>query len=330
MKRYEYFESTTQGSFDGVQETIQAILEGLAYLGQSKNFESGANGYQATDLSARVWYSHLTKYNQDNQEDHYEIREIKTKYGTVYQVLKNGKIQKKASEELQKSKVMETVGMMAELTPELIKTLVGIDDIEVLMDDGSTKLQKAGAGFWLLLSVLPPDKLKDILKSAKLAQHSNKAFDAVKLTEKEWNALKALDKANDAIKVEKNTGKVIGQLGKLTDDEVKAVNKLVGEGKTVEIIPVDPNSIIKTPDFKIDSVLTELKTLSNPNTNTGMKRIQEAFKQNTNNVIINGIDAGLTKEQAKEILSRAAGKFSNGKFPGKVEIWTVEGIIKSN
>lgn len=220
LKRYEYFERSTQGSFDGVQETIQAILEGLSYLGQSKNFENGASGYQVADLSASAWYTHLTKYNQANQEDQYEIREIKTNYGTVYQVLKNGKVQKKASEELQKSKVMETVGMMAELTPELIKTLVGIDDVEVLMDDGSTKLQKSEAGIWLLLSALPPDKIKDILKSAKLAQHSNKAFDSIRLTEKEWEKLKALDKANDAIKIEKKIP--IKKLDSLPDNVTKS------------------------------------------------------------------------------------------------------------
>ncbi|MGX7417391.1 hypothetical protein ACWOFR_01165 [Carnobacterium gallinarum] len=57
-----------------------------------------------------------------------------------------------------------------------------------------------------------------ILKSAKLAQHSNKAFDAVKLTEKEWNALKVLDKSSNAIKIEKKlviVGDDMGKMGKL-------------------------------------------------------------------------------------------------------------------
>lgn len=217
LKRYDYFEGTTQGTFDGVEETVQAILEGLSYLGQQKNFESGASGYQVTDLSTSSWYNHLTNYNQANQEDRYEIREIKTKYGTVYQVLKNGKVQKKASADLQKSKVMETVGMMAELTPELIKILVGIDDIEVLMDDGSTTLQKSEAGIWILLSVLPPDKIKDVLKSAKLAKHSNKSFDSIRLTEKQWDKLKALDKSTDAVKVKKE-GKIIVKSGQSIAD----------------------------------------------------------------------------------------------------------------
>ncbi|HAK1145861.1 TPA: hypothetical protein H1552_002815, partial [Listeria monocytogenes] len=135
------------------------------------------------------------------------------------------------------------------------------------------------------------------------------------------NATKAAEEASGA------KGKLIGNLDGLTKEEINAVDILRSQGKNVEIIPVDPKARIKTPDFKIDGVRTELKTLANPNTNTGMKRIQEAFKQNTNDVIINGIDAGLTKSQAEEILARAAGKYPNGKFPGKVEIWTKEGTI---
>lgn len=217
LKRYEQFERQTHGIFDTVYKTIRAILQGLAYLGDSKNFESGSNGYKGAGFSTSSWYKQLTNYNQVNQEDRYEIREIKTKYGTIYQVLKNGEVQKKASADLQNSKVMETVGMMAELTPELIKTLVGIDDIEVLMDDGSTTLQKSGASFWLLLSVLPPDKIKDVLKSAKLAKQSNKAFDSVRLTEKQRDKLKALDKSTDAVKVKKE-GKIIVKSGQSIAD----------------------------------------------------------------------------------------------------------------
>ncbi|MBU5363428.1 hypothetical protein KQI58_20610 [Enterococcus raffinosus] len=135
-----------------------------------------------------------------------------------------------------------------------------------------------------------------------------------------------------AKKVTKKTvkkGKLIGKLAGLTKEEKKAVEILRSRGKNVEIIPVDPKAKIKTPDFKINGVKTELKTLVNPNTNTGMKRIQEAFKQNTKNVIINGTDAGLTKKQAEEILSRAAGKYPNKKFPGKVEIWIKDGSVIS-
>jgi hypothetical protein len=126
-----------------------------------------------------------------------------------------------------------------------------------------------------------------------------------------------------------NTGKLIGSIDGLTDAEKKVVNDLLEQGKNVEIIPKDPNSLVKTPDFKIDGIKTELKSLVNPNTNTGMKRIQEAFKQGAENVIIDGREAGLTIEQAQEILSRASGKYPNGAFPGQVEIWTPWGVVKN-
>ncbi|MGX7418011.1 AHH domain-containing protein [Carnobacterium gallinarum] len=211
LKRYEYFENTTQGSFDEVYETIVAITEALAFMGESKNFAGGSKGYNEVDFSSLGWHQQLDKYNQANEEDHYEIRETKTKYGTFYQVLKNGKVQKEASEALQSSELLDALGGMAKLTPEILKILVGLDDVEILLDDGSTKVQKMGAGFWLLLSVLPPDKIKDILKSAKLAKKSGKALDGIHITEKQWKEYKALDKSATTL------GRLVpGEVGKVT------------------------------------------------------------------------------------------------------------------
>ncbi len=98
LKRYEQFENQTRGNFDNVHETIRAILQGLAYLGNSKNFESGANGYHALNLNTLEWYQKLESYNSENKKDRYELKEVKTKYGTFYQVLKNGEIDKEATE----------------------------------------------------------------------------------------------------------------------------------------------------------------------------------------------------------------------------------------
>ena len=109
-------------------------------------------------------------------------------------MLKNGKVQKEASEALQYSELLDALGGMAKLTPEILKILVGLDDVEILLDDGSTTVQKMGSSIWILLSVLPPDKIKDILKSAKLAKNSGKALDGIHITEKQWKEYKALDK----------------------------------------------------------------------------------------------------------------------------------------
>ncbi|WP_432777219.1 hypothetical protein AAFJ72_17470 [Brevibacillus gelatini] len=125
----------------------------------------------------------------------------------------------------------------------------------------------------------------------------------------------------------KGTGKITGSLNGLTDAEKKVVNDLTASGKNVEVIPKDPNAKVKTPDFKVDGVKTELKTLENPNVNTGITRIQKGLKQGAETVIIDARDAGLTANQAKEIINRASGTYPNKSIPGKVEIWTNEGTI---
>jgi len=120
-----------------------------------------------------------------------------------------------------------------------------------------------------------------------------------------------------------------GEVGKYIDDttdtltkaEQQVVDDLVNQGKTVERIPVNPKIEGGTPDFSVDGVKTELKTLENANTNTGMKRIQKGFSQGAESVIIDARTSGLTKAQAEEIIARAKGKYPNGKLPGTVEIW---------
>ena len=122
-------------------------------------------------------------------------------------------------------------------------------------------------------------------------------------------------------------GKVSGSLNGLTEAERKVINDLVSKGKNVEVIPKDPKAKVKTPDFKVDGIKTELKTLENPNLNTGITRIQKGFKQGTETIILDARVAGLTAEQAKQIINRVSGTYSNKTIPGKVEIWTNDGII---
>jgi len=113
----------------------------------------------------------------------------------------------------------------------------------------------------------------------------------------------------------------------MTISERRVVDDLVAQGKTVERVPKDPNAIDKSPDYLVDGVKTELKTLQNANTNTGMKRIQEGFKQGAETVIIDARGAGLTDSQAIEIINRASGKYQNGQIPGNVEIWIDNNVI---
>ncbi len=120
-------------------------------------------------------------------------------------------------------------------------------------------------------------------------------------------------------------GTLTGKLDGLTSDERKMVDELLNAGYNVEIIPRDPNK--KTPDFLINGVKTELKTLNGTSLNTPVTRIQEAFKQGAEVVIIDGRKSGLTLEQANTVIERILGKYG-GELPGEVQIWTTEGIIR--
>lgn len=122
-------------------------------------------------------------------------------------------------------------------------------------------------------------------------------------------------------------GKFIGNVNELKPAERRVANDLIAEGKTVERIPESTKHGEKTPDFKVDGVLTELKSLQNPNVNTGVGRIKDGFKQLAEKVIIDGREAGLTKEQAQQILERAKGTYPDQQIPGEVEIWINNGKV---
>ena len=124
----------------------------------------------------------------------------------------------------------------------------------------------------------------------------------------------------------KGVGILTGSLDKLTPAERTMVNDLLGQGKSVEIVPRSNVQGVKTPDFKVNGVLTELKSLEGTSLNTPVTRIQKGFSQGAQTVIIDGRATGLTAEQANTVINRINGIYVNG-VPGKIEIWTNEGII---
>lgn len=72
---------------------------------------------------------------------------------------------------------------------------------------------------------------------------------------------------------------------------------------------------------------TIMKEIENTNVNTGITRIQDGFDQGAQNVIIDGRSAGLTTDQANQILNRTTGIYESKALPGQVEIWTNDGVI---
>ena len=121
-------------------------------------------------------------------------------------------------------------------------------------------------------------------------------------------------------------GNLTGSTDGLTVDEKIMVEDLLNSGKDVEIIPRSDQQGVKTPDFLVDGVKTELKTLNGTSMNTPVSKIQKAFGQGADTVIIDARKTGITIEDANTILNRAAGTYG-GELPGTVEIWTNDGIV---
>ena len=122
------------------------------------------------------------------------------------------------------------------------------------------------------------------------------------------------------------TGVLTGNPNSLTGAERRMVNDLLTQGNNIQLVPRAATG--RSFDFLVNGVSTELKTLMNPNVNTGITRIQQGFAQNNPSVVI--IDArgtGLTISQANEMVMRAAGTFPNRTLPGQVQVWTDSGIF---
>ena len=105
------------------------------------------------------------------------------------------------------------------------------------------------------------------------------------------------------------------------------INELLDAGNDVEIIPRSNKQNVQTPDFYVNGVKTELKTLKGSSLNTPVTRIQEGFGQGAETVIIDARKTGMTLEQADNVMKRVLGIYKNT-LPGIVEIWTKEGIIR--
>ena len=149
------------------------------------------------------------------------------------------------------------------------------------------------------------------------------------VTDSEWGNGKADDEFesfNADLTGSESTGKVIGTTDGLKAAEKTVVDDFAKQGKSIEIIPKDPQSINPTPDFKIDGITVELKTVYNPNVNTVVTKIQNGFQQNAEKVLIDARPAGLSAQQAQEAIKRAIGSYEKG-LPGSIEIWYNGGKI---
>jgi hypothetical protein len=150
--------------------------------------------------------------------------------GVEYQIYRNGKLDVQKTKELHELFRVHNIELFKEYGPEIFKILTNIDDIEILLAKDSTTMQRSSSGVFLLLAVLPIDRVKDILKSAKLMRNGDYTLDAIKLTAKEWEALKEFEKSADVVKTVdrgKDVGKISGldnlKFGKNSRNHLKNV-----------------------------------------------------------------------------------------------------------
>ena len=124
-----------------------------------------------------------------------------------------------------------------------------------------------------------------------------------------------------------SAGRLTGNLNGLTPGERLVVNDLLRQGNNVEVIPPSNAQGTGSPDFRVNGVRTELKTLQGTSPDTPVTRITYAFRrQNAEAVILDARQSPLTNAQLEAAIPRARGAMG-GTLPGYVEIWTQQGVI---
>ena len=125
----------------------------------------------------------------------------------------------------------------------------------------------------------------------------------------------------------KRTGLLRGDIKRLNANERKVVSELLDEGRSIEVLPEGTQS---SPDFVVDGLKTELKTLENHNLNTPLKKIRKAFNQQGADAIIYDVrPAQLTEADVNIVYQRITGIY-DGKIPGIIEFWTTDGKVIFN
>ncbi|WP_242596345.1 T7SS effector LXG polymorphic toxin [Enterococcus ureasiticus] len=221
LEKYQAFEATHGSDFAEVQSVISSIEHGLALLGNSGNFIGGANGYKKISWKEQDWFKTIQAFNEKNKEDRYEIVVIHEDHdGKQFAIYKNGKLDEGRTLDYNKLLGKQDWEMLMKLGPETIKMLLNLDDVEVLLDDGSSTGQKVKSSIFLILAITPADKVKDLIRAAKLLKRGDHVLDGVKLTAKELDMLRDLEKSGERVKiVEKGSevGKINVDFAKVTE-----------------------------------------------------------------------------------------------------------------
>ena len=122
-------------------------------------------------------------------------------------------------------------------------------------------------------------------------------------------------------------GSLTGNLNEINPTERGMVEELLNQGKNVELVP---RGSTKTPDFLVDGVPTELKTLESAGKNTLKNAIQKASEQGQQ-VLVDARNVPITAENAHQQILRAQGnltKSGKSSLSGRVTVLTKDGPVR--
>lgn len=114
--------------------------------------------------------------------------------------------------------------------------------------------------------------------------------------------------------------------GKMTEAERVFARELANEGFHVRLVPTQRGR--RTPDFEVNGVMFELKTLQSFGKSTVKRRVVDAYGQNPDIIILNlrNVEA---KREATEQQIRAAEKELDASLKGKIIVWMPDGTTWS-
>ncbi|WP_242551075.1 T7SS effector LXG polymorphic toxin [Enterococcus ureilyticus] len=269
LEKYQTFEAEHGGDFSEVQIVISSIEQGLAELGNAGNFLGGVEGYKKIVWKDQDWFQKIQDFNEKNKEDRYEIVVIHEDHdGKQFAIYKNGKLDEGRTLDYNKLLGKQDWELLKKLGPETIKMLLNLDDVEVLLDDESTIGQKVKASIMLILAVTPADKVKDVIKAAKLMKRGDHLLDGVKLTAKELDMLRDLEKSGERVKIVekgKEARKIYNAKG---NPDLRALRRpqfdevlTKGFPNGTKLNPHAYNSLFKSgrKDIMLDDILDALK-----------------------------------------------------------------------
>ncbi|EOL46351.1 hypothetical protein [Enterococcus caccae] len=200
-------------------------------------------------------FKNIQAFNEKNKEERYEIVVIhENQDGKQFAIYKNEKLNEGRTLDYNKLLGKQDWEILMKLGPKTIKMFLNLDDVEVLFEDGSSTGQKVKSSIFLILAVTPVDKVKDVIKAVKLMKKGDHLLEGVKLTAKELDMLRYLEKSGERVKiVEKGRGLKFGNAVKLEihfskhGTEIKqALNK---NNYTVVDYLNDANHVIKEGQF---------------------------------------------------------------------------------